>query len=40
MDGRADEARFQEWQKESRAEAAEGVSAFLERRSPRFTWGA
>nr|BFE80892.1 hypothetical protein GCM10020093_034930 [Planobispora longispora] len=36
VDGHADEARFRQWQKESAAELAEGVSAFLERPPPRF----
>ncbi|GIH92801.1 enoyl-CoA hydratase/isomerase family protein [Planobispora siamensis] len=38
VDGRADEARFREWQKESATELAEGVAAFLERRLPHFRW--
>ncbi|MEV7908149.1 enoyl-CoA hydratase/isomerase family protein, partial [Streptomyces anulatus] len=38
VDGRADEARFRQWQKESREESAEGVAAFLERRQARFPW--
>ncbi|MFF5207260.1 enoyl-CoA hydratase/isomerase family protein [Streptosporangium sp. NPDC000396] len=40
VDGRADEARFREWQKKSREEVPEGVAAFLERRPPRFTWSS
>ncbi|GAA3147809.1 enoyl-CoA hydratase/isomerase family protein [Planomonospora alba] len=39
VEGRAGDDRFREWQKASRAELAEGVAAFLERRAPRFTWG-
>ncbi|SDI16073.1 Enoyl-CoA hydratase/carnithine racemase [Sinosporangium album] len=40
IDGRADDARFREWQKRSResGELAEGVAAFLERRPPSFIW--
>ncbi|GGS69736.1 enoyl-CoA hydratase [Planobispora rosea] len=38
VDGHADEARFRWWQKESAAELAEGVAAFLERRPPHFPW--
>lgn len=39
-DGRGDEARIGNWQREAAAsgDAAEGVSAFLERRAPRFGW--
>lgn len=38
IDGRAGESRFREWQKTAResGESAEGVAAFLERRSPNF----
>ncbi|MEV7012663.1 enoyl-CoA hydratase-related protein [Streptosporangium sp. NPDC051022] len=38
VDGRADEARFRHWQRESREETAEGVAAFLEGRPPRFPY--
>jgi enoyl-CoA hydratase/carnithine racemase len=38
VDGRADGARFRRWQEESREEVAEGVAAFMERRSPIFPW--
>ncbi|MCT2591713.1 enoyl-CoA hydratase/isomerase family protein [Streptomyces sp. N2-109] len=39
-DGRADEARREHWHREaaSSGEAAEGVAAFLERRTPHFRW--
>ncbi|GII90525.1 enoyl-CoA hydratase [Sinosporangium siamense] len=40
VDGRADEDAFRAWQKlsEDSGELAEGVSAFLARRSPAFAW--
>ncbi|GAA0368590.1 hypothetical protein GCM10009530_18210 [Microbispora corallina] len=42
VDGRADEAAFLAWQREARlsGEMAEGVAAFREGRSPRFSWHA
>lgn len=41
-DGRADAERTAHWEREAAAsgEAAEGITAFLERRSPRFHWTA
>ncbi|UNO43094.1 enoyl-CoA hydratase/isomerase family protein [Streptomyces sp. MST-110588] len=41
-DGRADAARVAYWEAQARrsGDTAEGVAAFLERRTPRFSWSA